>query len=401
MALWVEGREAKLQPITGPLIVAKAERLRDALKIPADAIKSSNGWVNEFKRRHALQHYQHHGEAGSVNLTSVKEERVRMRRVLEGWDLNNVFNVDETSFYWKSVQNHGLSTKGLPGRKVDKTRMTAMVMMNATGTEKIRLLFIGTALKPHCFRRKEGWELGLWYFNNKTAWMTGGIFADVLEELDEIMQQTNRKILLLIDNFGGHQWREDKIKNITVRFFSPNLTPFVQPADAGIIRCLKAIFRKLVLRRSLDREDAEEDDIFEINQLEAMRLLEEAWRGITQSTIVNCWQHTGILPSSDEEPSDRRDLAAEPAVEHEVQEAMDALQRLNFSVSNREGSRRLLPRPRLVDDIEELLAEPGAPEWDEDASEHELLKMVRQMYHLILHTDVSFSWTNRMMSLPA
>ena len=46
----------------------------------------------------------------------------------------------------------------------------------------------------------------------------------------------------------------------------------------------------------------------------------------------------GILPLSDEEPSDRRDLAAEPAVEHEVQEAMDALQCLNFSVSNQEGS---------------------------------------------------------------
>ena len=380
LKLWIEGREAQLQPITGPLIVAKAERLRVALDLPGDAIKFSNGWVDEFKRRHALQHYQSHGEAGSVNLTSVKEEHTRMRGELQGWDLNDVFNADETSFFWKSIQNNGLSTKGLPGRKLDKTRMSVLVMMNATGTEKIRLLFIATAKKPRCFGRKEGRELGLWYFHNKKAWMTGEVFANALEELDARMKQTNRKILLLLDNFSGHKWREEKITNIKVLFFSPNLTPFVQPADAGIIRCLKAIFRRLILCRSLDREDAGEDDIFAINQLEAMRLLEEAWRSVKQSTIVNCWRHTGILPSNDEEASSSRDNTAEPDVEFEVQEATNALQQLNLSVSHQVGSRHLLPKPCLVIDIEELLVEPDAPEWvEEDASELELLKMVCQM----------------------
>ena len=172
MKLWVEGREAKLQPITGPLIVAKAERLRAALNLPIDALKLSNGWVDEFKKRHALQHHQNHGEAGSVNLTSVKAERERMQHKLQGWDLNDVFNTDETSFFWKSIQNNGLLTKGLPGKKLDKTRMSVLVMMNATGTkkvcllfvvmtnatgtEKICLLFIATAKKPRCFGKREG-----------------------------------------------------------------------------------------------------------------------------------------------------------------------------------------------------------------------------------------------------
>ena len=378
MKLWIEGREAQLQPITGPLIVAKAERLRDVLNLPIDAIKFSNGWVDEFKRRHALQHHQHHGEAGSVNLTSVKEEHIRMRRELQGWDLNDVFNADETSFFWKTVQNNGLSTKGLPGRKLDKTRMSVLVMMNATGTEKIRLLFIGTAKKPRCFGKKAGHELGLWYFNNKKAWMTGEVFSNAMEELDARMKQTNRKILLLLDNFSSHKWRKEAITNIKVVFFSANLTPFVQPADAGIIRCLKAIFRRLILCRSLDREEEEEEEVFAINQLEAMQLLEEAWNSIKQSTIANCWQHTGILPSINEEASNSRDTHVEPDVELEVQAATDALQRLNHSLSNRGGSRHLLLRPCLVDDIKELLAEPAAPEWVSDTSELELLNMVRQ-----------------------
>ena len=73
LKLWVE-----LQPITGPLIVAKAEGLKVALNPLSDAIKFSNGWVDEFKKCHTLQHHQNYVEAGLVNLTCVKEECERM-----------------------------------------------------------------------------------------------------------------------------------------------------------------------------------------------------------------------------------------------------------------------------------------------------------------------------------
>lgn len=64
-------------------------------------------------------------------------------------------------------------------------------------------------------------------------------------------------------------------------------------------------------------------------------------------------------------------------MEAEVQEVAAALQKLNLSVSNWKGSWHLLSKPHLVDDIEELLAEPDAPEWVEDnASELELINML-------------------------
>ena len=143
----------------------------------------------------------------------------------------------------------------------------------------------------------------------------------------------------------------------------------------------------------MDHEDACKDDIFAINQLEAMHLLEEAWEGIKQSTIVNCWRHTGILPSNDEEPSSSRACTTEPDVKFEVQEATNALQNLNLSVMNQEGSRHLLLKPHLVNDIEELLTEPDAPEWvEDDAPEQELLEMVCQIkYHSISLTNTPFS----------
>ena len=154
---------------------------------------------------------------------------------LQGWDLKDMFNANEMSFFWKLIQNNGLLMKGLPGRKLDKMRMSVLVMMNTMGTQKICLLFIVTARKPQCFGRKEGQELGIWYFNNKKAWMTREVFVNALEELNARMKQMNWKILLLINNFSGHKWQKEKITNITVCFFSPNLTLLVEPADAGII----------------------------------------------------------------------------------------------------------------------------------------------------------------------
>ena len=74
LKLWVEGQEARLEPITGPLIRTKAERLHTAIGLADNAIKFSNGWLEEFKNRHGIAYYVSHGKAGSVNLTNVDDE---------------------------------------------------------------------------------------------------------------------------------------------------------------------------------------------------------------------------------------------------------------------------------------------------------------------------------------
>ena len=68
-----------------------------------------------------LSDHQWHGEAGSVALESAEEEQVWVHSLLEGKDPEFIFNADETAFFWKSDQTHGLSTKQLPGKKLDKS----------------------------------------------------------------------------------------------------------------------------------------------------------------------------------------------------------------------------------------------------------------------------------------
>ena len=107
------------------------------------------------------------------------------------------------------------------------------------------------------------------------------------------MRQANRKVCLTLDNFAGHNIAYQPT-NVKIEFFEPNLTPFVQPLDAGVIRCFKAHYRQALCQRALDLDDAGEWDIYKISLVEAMFMAKDAWHAISSETIENCWEHTGI-----------------------------------------------------------------------------------------------------------
>ena len=114
-----------------------------------------------------------------------------------------------------------------------------------------------------------------------------------MKKLDIHMCQQKHFILLLLDNFSGHKILYEP-KNIRIEFFAPNLTSFVQPCDAGIIRCFKAYYQRALCLRALDMEKAGAEDIYKLNLLEAMLISEESWKLVTKETISNCWKHTKI-----------------------------------------------------------------------------------------------------------
>jgi hypothetical protein len=113
--------------------------------------------------------------------------------------------------------------------------------------------------------------------------------------MDRDMQRQNRLIALLLNNFSGHFILYEP-KNIELVYFEPNITSHIQPNNAGIIRCLKALYRKSFAERAIDLDDAGERNIWKINLLEAMRMAERAWDQVNAATIENCWRHTGIVP---------------------------------------------------------------------------------------------------------
>jgi hypothetical protein len=98
--------------------------------------------------------------------------------------------------------------------------------------------------------------------------------------------------------------------NTRIEFLPPNLTAWIQPMDAGIIRCFKAHYRNRFARLALDRDDPGIDNIYNISQLDAMSIASNAWAAVSPSTIVNCWRHTRLAtlpPTADNDNSSQQE----------------------------------------------------------------------------------------------
>ncbi|KAG6859723.1 hypothetical protein C0991_000290, partial [Blastosporella zonata] len=70
----------------------------------------------------------------------------------------------------------------------------------------------------------------------------------------------------------------------------------------GIIRCFKAHYCSRFIQRSIRRYDSgvTPGEIYNINQLEGMRLADAAWAAVDATTIRHCWRKAGILPEADQ-----------------------------------------------------------------------------------------------------
>ena len=114
-----------------------------------------------------------------------------------------------------------------------------------------------------------------------------------IQEWDIELQLQNHHITLTLDNFSGHKINYQP-KCITFIYFKPGLTSHIQPLDAGIIRCLKAHYQQLFCLCTIQQDEAEEQDIYNMNLLEALIMAERVWKNISSNTIQNCWKHTEI-----------------------------------------------------------------------------------------------------------
>ena len=161
-------------------------------------------------------------------------------------------------------------------------------------------LIIGKAKKPRTFENKTGMQHGFYYRHNAKAWMMAGIYQEWLQEWDRKLRMRNRKIVLLQDNFSGHII-PDGLQNIRIVNFKPNLTAHVQPMDQGIIKSFKAYYRAKFVQCAVNyyEEGITPSQIYNINQLDAMRLADLAWCEVDTTTIRNCWDKASIIPIID------------------------------------------------------------------------------------------------------
>ena len=84
----------------------KALEIAQELGIGADKFTASEGWLSNFKKRHSLVFRRVQGEAGQVDNGALQDwQNTILRRELDRFLPENIYNVDESGLFWKLLPN--------------------------------------------------------------------------------------------------------------------------------------------------------------------------------------------------------------------------------------------------------------------------------------------------------
>lgn len=287
---WLHQARALKLPISGPIICEKARKIAESLQI-AD-FNASNGWIDRFKNRHGIVYRQISGESETVVQQDVDTWMATLPELLQNYEPRDIFNADEFGLFFKLMPDKSYVFKGetCHGGKASKERLTVLACANSDGSEKLRLLVIGKAKNPRCFKNVR--SLPVTYDAQSRAWMTGIRFIDWLKALDDHFQIKCRRIILFIDNCPAHP-KGVELKNIKLVYLPPNSTSKLQPMDQGIIKVLKQGYRTRLVHRYL-REIEDPDSKRPLTVHDAILNIAAAWEAIKPETIQNCFKKAGF-----------------------------------------------------------------------------------------------------------
>lgn len=327
LARWIHDTEIRQGRLDDQSIISRAKLL--AQRSDSDAWKSyvetpakfsfSQNWLLRFKKDRGIHCVALHGEAASADQNGVALAQTALPSILKYFDHDHIYNMDETGLQYRQLPGRSLSAAHhRTGTKQPSGRVTVALCCNASGTHKLKPFVIGNAKKPRCFHPADPFVASHVHWNhNKCAWMNSELFELFLKKFWAATRDLHGEIpiCLLMDNAPAHKipigcqrlelfgLRGFTYNNIHVIFLPPNTSSVIQPLDQGIIRALKARFRKCQSDYVLSQLDQHPDLLAtqcKIDVRQALTWLCGAWDDISKQTINHCWGHCRIGTPTDE-----------------------------------------------------------------------------------------------------
>lgn len=308
---------ARKIPVTGPMLQEAA--LKIAAKLEDKSFSASNGWLEKFRIRNNIQFSTLSGTAADVDPQSVIDWKRKLPSIISGYQPENIFNADESGFFYRQLPTKSLTIKGekCKGGKKAKDRITVLFCCSMKG-EKLTPLVIGNAENPRIFKKMnvKPSDLPVLWHSNKKSWMTSIIFSEWLKKINIEMKRKNRKILLFVDNATSHC--PSLYSNIKIEFLPSNTTSELQPLDQGVIETVKRFYRKFLVERIVSEifESKSEDSATElcrkVTVLDAIEWIIQSWEKVKVSTIAKCFHKAGFsipnMPAIENDDSDIPDF---------------------------------------------------------------------------------------------
>ena len=231
---------------------------------------------------------------------TLKSCKARIPEIVQGYEKEDIWNMDETGIFWRALPEHGFGQKSrsCKGGKKSKQRITVASFVSASG-QKEKPVVTWKSDNPRYMKNFDKSFLPVCYYSQRKAWMTGEILEAILTQLNCRLSSSNHKILLLMDNAGCHPGNLSvKFSNNKICFLPPNTTSTLQPLDLGIIQNFKVHYRRYFLRyvlSKIDEFDSASDDVKSVNILVTIRWVALVSSQVTAETIAKCFRMAGIL----------------------------------------------------------------------------------------------------------
>ncbi|XP_023318329.1 tigger transposable element-derived protein 6-like [Trichogramma pretiosum] len=248
LIVWFEQARQNNIPISGPIIQEKA--LSYAKLFNNHQFQASDGWLHNFKKRHGIAFRKLCGESADVSNDICDEWKSKLSTITSAYKSDEIYNADETALFFKCLPDKTLAFKKetCHGGKNNKQRITLLLAVNSTGTDKLTPFVIGRSAKPRCLKGIK--NLPVEYHANQKAWMNSMLISQWLINLNKKMKLAKRNILLFIDNCSAHKIIPE-LSNIKIQFLPANTTFILQPLDQGIIKNFKSFYRKEIINQIL------------------------------------------------------------------------------------------------------------------------------------------------------
>lgn len=117
----------------GPELTEKAKEI--AIKLGKPNFKGSRGWLDKWKKRFNIKELKVCGESGDVEGATVESWKERLPEIVQGYEKDDIWNMDETGLFWRALadKGFGLKSKHCKGGKKMKQRLTIAFFVTATG----------------------------------------------------------------------------------------------------------------------------------------------------------------------------------------------------------------------------------------------------------------------------
>lgn len=310
-----EATNDSLKEYIRSILTTERERKQGVGSSPApvtEEFKFSNGFLADVKNNIGIRGRKKYGDAASsaIHDPDVKQQvQDTVIEPLKQYDLENIFNIDETAWYYQNTGTYGKKLQ-LEGEKCvnssvkrnESDRFTVVFGCNASGSVKLSPLIIGNAKNPKWLKSVPP---GLIYKSAKSGWITREIFLNYLkgEFLQELDNKGINNVALVLDNCNAHKvdLTNEAVLNTRVQLFflPPNVTSTTQPLDQGIIYSFKNSYHNnLTLFLTQNKTELNSHPTKKKNLIiksEALRLLDSVWKAVSPKTIQNCWNHSELV----------------------------------------------------------------------------------------------------------